>query len=168
MTIVIDANVGIAVLNSRDAFHRSALRAVLHHDDVRMLNLTRSEALMRPTQMGLFREAAAEFDRLGLRTVVLDDAVADRARQLRADHGGKGFPLVDAVVVALGMELGCTVVTCAATWPAIPDASVELLAADSARIVASEAAPPVREPGSWAGRLTYGDDVASSDDDARS
>jgi PIN domain nuclease of toxin-antitoxin system len=130
MTIVIDANVAIAVLNRNDAFHRTALRTVLGHDDVRMLNLTRAEAMIRPTQLGRHLEAAAEFDRLGLQSVVLDDATADRGRQLRSDHSGKGFPLIDAVVVALGMELACTVVTCDAKWPAIPEASIELLAAE--------------------------------------
>lgn len=130
MTIVVDANVAIAVLNGNDVFHRPALRAVLRSDDVRILNLTRAEALIRPTQLGLLDQAAAEFDRLGLRTEPLDDVVADRARQLRADHGRKGFPLIDAVVVALGLELSCPVVTCDAKWPSIPGSSIELLATD--------------------------------------
>lgn len=130
MTIVIDANVAIAALNSNDVFHRAALRSVLREDDVRVLNLTRAEALIRPTQLGRHREAVAEMNRLGLRSVVLDDAIADRARQLRADHGRKGFPLIDAVVVALSIELDCTVVTCDAKWPAIPGASINLLAAE--------------------------------------
>ena len=129
MAIVIDANVAIAVLNPNHPFHRTALRAVISDDDVRLLNLTRAEALIRPTQLGRHLEASAEFDRLGLQTVSLDDAVADRARELRAEHGGKGFPLIDAVVVALGMELACTVVTCDARWPEISGAGVELLAA---------------------------------------
>ena len=130
MTIVIDANVAIAALNPNDAFHRAALREVLRHDDVRMLNLTRAEALLRPTQLGYHTEAAAEMDRLGLRSVVLDDATADRARELSAEHGRKGFPLIDAMVVALGVELACAVVTCDAKWPAVPEATIELLVAD--------------------------------------
>lgn len=130
MTIVVDANVAIAVLNRNDPFHRTALRTVLRSNDVRILNLTRAEALIRPTQLGLLAEAAAEFVRLGIQSVVLDDATADRGRQLRADHGRKGFPLIDAVVVALGMELSCTVVTCDAKWPSIPGSSIELLVVD--------------------------------------
>ena len=95
-----------------------------------MLNLTRAEALIRPTQLGLHEQAAREFDRLGLRSVVLDDVVADRGRQLRADFGRSGFPLIDAVVVALGMELDCPVVTSDAKWPTIPDSSIEVLEPD--------------------------------------
>lgn len=130
MTLVIDANVAIAVLNPKDAFHRAALRTVLRDDDVRLLNLTRAEALIRPTQLGFHEPAAREFDRLGLRNVVLDDVVADRGRQLRADFVRSGFPLIDAVVVALGMELDCSVVTCDAKWPTIPGSSVEVLEPD--------------------------------------
>jgi hypothetical protein len=44
--------------------------------------------------------ADAELRRLGFVTEPLDNAVAERARQLRADHGNKSFPMVDAVVAA--------------------------------------------------------------------
>ena len=127
MSIVVDANVAIAVLNPSDPFHLVALRRVLAEEDVRILNLTRAEALIHPTRAGVLAEANRELDRIGVTTDVLDDGVADRARELRAVHGSKGFPLIDAAVVALGIERDCSIVTCDAKWPEIPSATVERL-----------------------------------------
>ncbi|MEE9416661.1 MAG: PIN domain-containing protein [Acidimicrobiales bacterium] len=127
MTIVVDANIAIAVLDPQHRFHRLALTRCFQVDGIAILNLTRAEALIHPTRVGKFVEASAELDRLGFRTEPLDNETADRARELRATHGNKNFPIVDALVVALGVERGWSVVTCDAKWPAIMEASIEVL-----------------------------------------
>ncbi|WP_020376876.1 type II toxin-antitoxin system VapC family toxin [Candidatus Microthrix parvicella] len=132
MTIVVDANVVIAVLNPNHLFHEAALERCLRDGQPLIQGITRAEALIHPTRSGQLDDADAELRRLGFTTEPLDHAVADRARQLRADHGNKNFPMVDAVVVAFGAERNLPVVTCDAKWPAIDDVEVEVLSADSA------------------------------------
>ncbi len=127
MTIVVDANIAIAVLDPSDRFHTAALERCLGSDAVAILNITRAEALIHPTQHGKFAEADAALDLLGFRTEVLADEVADRARVLRATYGNRSFPMVDAVVVALGIERGWTVVTTDAKWPPMHEVDVEVL-----------------------------------------
>ena len=73
---------------------------------------------------------SAELDRIGFRTVGLADAVADRARRLRAEYGNRSFPMVDAVVVAHGIVHDVTIVTCDAKWPVIEEAPIEVLASN--------------------------------------
>lgn len=128
MRLVADANVAIAALDPAHRFHRVVIRRCLEADGVLILNLTRAEALIHPTRVGKFEAADRELGRLGFETVPLDSEVADRSRVLRATYVNKNFPLVDAVVVALGVELGSTVVTCDAKWPAISEAEIEVLA----------------------------------------
>jgi predicted nucleic acid-binding protein len=127
VTIVVDTNVAIAVLDPSDKFHRLALRRCLEQDSVAILNITRAEAIIHPTRIGKFGEADTELNRLGFGTEALDNETADRARQLRARDGNKNFPMVDAVVVALGVERGWSVVTCDAKWPAVTESAVETL-----------------------------------------
>lgn len=127
MRIVVDANVAIAVLDSADPFHRVALHRCLQADSVAILNTTRAEALIHPTRAGKFDAADALLDDLGFTTTVLSDSVADRTRQLLATYRNKHFPIVDAAVVALGIELGLTVVTSDDKWPEIPEATIEVL-----------------------------------------
>ena len=97
MTIVVDANVVIAVLNPNHLFHEAALERCLRDGQPLIQGITRAEALIHPTRSGQLDDADAELRRLGFTTEPLDNAVADRARQLRADHGNKNFPMVDAV-----------------------------------------------------------------------
>ncbi len=130
MTIIVDANIVIAVLDPEHPFHRAALRRCLAEDRVLVLNITRAEALIHPTRFGRSDAVDAELDRLGFETCVLDNDVADRARQLRATYGNKNLPMVDAAVVALGVELGCPVVTADAKWPEIPEAGIETISLD--------------------------------------
>ena len=130
MTIIVDANVAIAVLDPHHPFHRSAVRRCLASDDVAILNLTRAEALIHPSRSAKLVEASAALDRLGFRTVLLTDEVADCARQLRADYGNPSFPLVDVVVVAFGVVNSVPVVTCDQKWPEISGVDVELLTAE--------------------------------------
>ena len=128
MTIVVDANVVIAVLNPHHLLHEAALERCLRDGELLILGITRAEALIHPTRSEQLDNADAELRRLGFATEPLDNAVADRARQLRADHGNKNFPMVDAVVAALGAERRLTVITCDAKWPAMDEVNVETLA----------------------------------------
>lgn len=127
--IVVDANIAIAALNPVDAFHQAALRRCLQAERVAILNITRAEALIHPTRTGRGTQAAAALERLGFKTEILDNATADRACALRAEYGGRNFPMVDVVVVALGVERGWTVVTADSRWPRIAGADVEVLTA---------------------------------------
>ena len=130
MTIVVDANVAIAALDSDHPFHRSAIRRCLLADDVVILNLTRAEALIHPRRQQKLDEANDLLDQLVSRTEPVTNDVADRARALRAECGNRGFPLIDAVVVAFGVVHGCTIVTCDRKWPAVAEADVEILTPD--------------------------------------
>ncbi|WP_419924097.1 PIN domain-containing protein [Candidatus Poriferisocius sp.] len=127
MTIVVDANIAIAVLDSRHQFHQPAVRRCIEADGVAILNITRAEALIYPSRLGKLEEATAVLDQLGINIEVLDNGVADRARELRAEYGNRNFPMVDAVVVALGIERSWTVVTYDTKWPEIDDAEIEIL-----------------------------------------
>ncbi len=128
MTIVVDANIAIAVLDPQHSFHRVAVRRCLESEGVAILNITHAEALIYPSQQGKLDEATAVLDQLGFEVEVLDNAVADRARELRAVYGNRNFPMVDAAVVALGLERSCAVVTCDTKWPDIDEADIQVLA----------------------------------------
>ena len=127
MTIVVDANVAVAVLNPADPFHSAAVRACVEAGEVEILNITQAEALIHPTRSGKFFAAHRELERLGFQVQALTDDVARRACELRAEYGNRHFPMVDAVVVALGIGRGFTVVTCDAKWPAIAETSIAVL-----------------------------------------
>lgn len=126
--IVVDANVAIAVLNADDQFHRPALERCVRSSDVAILNLTRAEALIHPTQAGVADQAAAALNALGLTVFPVSDDVADQARVLSARYGNRNFPIVDAIVVAFGIVDGRTVVTADAKWPKVVEATIEVLA----------------------------------------
>jgi hypothetical protein len=60
-------------------------------------------------------------------TYELDNATADRARQLRAIYGNRHFPMVDAVVVAFGIERDWPTITSDEKWPTIASATIHTL-----------------------------------------
>ncbi|MCY3578731.1 MAG: PIN domain-containing protein [bacterium] len=127
MTIVVDANIAIAILDPQHQFHRAAVQRCLEADGVAILNITHAEALIYPSRMEKLEEATAVLDQLGFSLETLDNGVADRARDLRAEYGNRNFPMVDAAVVALGIERSWTVVTCDTKWPKITEADIEIL-----------------------------------------
>ena len=129
MTIVVDANIAIAVLDPQHQFHHAAVRRCLESEEVAILNITHAEALIYPSRQGKLEEATAVLDQLGFEVEVLDNAVANQARELRAVYGNRNFPMVDAAVVALGIERGLTVVTCDTKWPYIAETDIEILSA---------------------------------------
>ena len=124
---VVDANIAIAILDPQHQFHRAAIQRCLEADGVAILNITRAEALIYPSRMEQLEGAQAVLNRLGFNIEVLDNGVADRARDLRANYGNRNFPMVDAAVVALGIERNWTVVTCDTKWPEIEEAEIEIL-----------------------------------------
>ena len=128
MTVVVAANVAIAVLASRHPFHRAAIRRCLTADGVAILNMTRAEALIHPSRLQQLDEANEVLDQLGFRTEPVTNDVADQARALRAAYGNRSFPMVDAVVVAAGVVYEYTIVTCDQEWPEISEADIEVLA----------------------------------------
>lgn len=130
MTIVVDANVAIAVLDPADVFHQAAIRRCVEEGDVAILNLTHAEALIHPTRLGRFDDAADELARLGFVILPIGNEVANRARLLRAEYGNRNFPMVDAIVVGLGVENDWPVVTCDAKWPPMKGIAIEVLAPD--------------------------------------
>jgi predicted nucleic acid-binding protein len=127
MTVVVDANIAIAILDPQHQFHRAAIQRCLESVDVAILNITKAEALVYPSRLGTLEEANAVLNQLGFEVEVLDNAVADRARELRAVYGNRNFPMVDAAVVALGIERNCTVVTYDTKWPEIAEADIQIL-----------------------------------------
>ena len=129
MTIVVDANVAVAVLNPSDPFHSAAVHACVKAGEVEILNITQAEALIHPARAGKFFEAHRELERLGFLVRELTDDVARRACELRAEYGSRNFPMIDAVVVALGVRRGLTVVTCDAKWPTMTEIAIDLLTA---------------------------------------
>lgn len=127
MTIVVDANIAIAILDSQHQFHLGAVRRCLESERIAILNITHAEALVYPSRLGKLDEATAVLDQLGFEVEVLDNAVADRARDLRAVYGNRNFPMVDAAVVALGIERSWPVVTCDTKWPEVDEADIQIL-----------------------------------------
>lgn len=128
MTVAVDANIAIAALNPQDLFHRVALRACIQADRVLILNITRAEALIYPTRANKFAEADELLDDLGFETVALTNEIADHMRLLRSSYDNKHFPLVDAAVVALGIERNLRVLTLDGKWPKINEVDIEVLA----------------------------------------
>jgi len=125
--IVVEANVAIAVLNPQDVFHVQALERCVRARDVAILNLTRAEALIHPTNAGVGEQAAAALDALGFKTYPVDNDTADRARLLRVRYGNRNFPMIDAIVVAFGLLHDRVILTADAKWPTVADAKIELL-----------------------------------------
>ena len=128
--IVVDANVAIAVLNSNDPFHRSALERCVRAREVSILNLTRAEALIHPTKAGVVEQAATALEALDFVTYPVSDDVADQARLLRAAYGNRNFPMIDAIVVAFGLVHDMTIVTADAKWPEFEEVNLEVLRPD--------------------------------------
>ena len=95
-------------------------------DDVAILNITHAEALIYPSRLGKLGQTKAVLDQLGFYIEELNNGTADRTRDLQAGYGNRNFPMVDAVVVALGIERSWTVTTYNTKWPEIPEAEIEI------------------------------------------
>ena len=123
---VLDAGVVIAILDGSDAHHDAATAAVAaamdHGDDLVLPASAYAEVLVAPHRRG--PEAVATVDSFvdALPAVVepATRAIAARAAQLRAAHGG-ALRLPDALVLATALTLGADrVITTDARWPGVP------------------------------------------------
>jgi len=110
-SIVLDASVVIAVLDPRDAHHDEALRLLDDRagDRWAMSTVTLAEVLVHPMRLGREAEAEDRVERLGIRFVDADRAVAKGAARLRAEHPGLRTP--DAFVLATAQETAAEPVT---------------------------------------------------------
>lgn len=124
--LCVDANVLIGAVAADDLFHAAATALLAGGDSV-ALNITLAEALVRPHRDGKVAAARAVLDTLQVEIVPVTDEVADRASRLRASYGNRNFPMVDALVVAYGIEHAMEIVTADQKWPVIPEAAIRVL-----------------------------------------
>lgn len=120
---VIDAGVLIAFLDSTDAHHAAARRALAdaseRGDVVTFPASAYAESLVGPARQGDAALALirAFVQRLPIRVVPLDTAIAEAAARLRARHGQR-MRLPDALVVATAIALDADLlVTTDRGWP---------------------------------------------------
>lgn len=128
--ICVDANVLIAALDPNDLFHSSVSAALVDHDAIVALNVTWAEVLVHPHRVGQADTAYELLRDYGVIEHEVTNAIARTASALRAVHGNRDFPMLDALVVAAGIELSAEVVTTDAKWPSIDDCDVRLLTRD--------------------------------------
>jgi predicted nucleic acid-binding protein len=123
---ILDAGVVIAVLDSNDAHHVAARRALTdarsRGEELAVPASAYAELLVGPFRQGA--EAAAKVDEflaaLPARVEPATREIAATAARLRAQHGTK-LRLPDALVVATAVELGATLLlTTDAAWPPLP------------------------------------------------
>ncbi len=100
-SIVLDASVVIAVL-PRDAHHDEALRLLGDRagDRWAMSTVTLAEVLVHPMRLGREADAEDRIERLGIRLVDADRAVAKGAARLRAAHPSLRTPDAFALATA--------------------------------------------------------------------
>lgn len=127
--ICVDANILIAALSSSDAFHDAAAAALIDHDGAIALNVTWAEALVHPHRLGKADEAREVLTEFGVRTHDVTDDIAVAATALRATHGNRNFPMLDALVVAAGSVLDLPILTTDSKWPDVDGVDIRLLTA---------------------------------------
>lgn len=125
--ICVDANIVIALLSSADEWNDVAMSEFVRSDGFKVLTVTRAEAMVRTYRTGQVEVANQLLTEYEIETIDVSIDIADRAAALRAVHGNRHFPIVDALVVALGIETGLEVLTTDDKWPAIPDAKIRVL-----------------------------------------
>lgn len=98
--VALDASVAIGLLESTDAHHERALRALRECDGapLSMAASAYSETLVRPLAKGHAAPVEAFVERLRVEIVPLDRGIARRAAELRSEHGRLRLP--DALVLA--------------------------------------------------------------------
>lgn len=130
---VLDAGVIIGVLDARDSYHTSALRAVAEAvergDDLVVPASAYAESLVSPFRRGEKEVATVDalVDELPARIQPITREAARAAARIRARHGAS-VRLPDALVLATAVVLRADrVVTSDAGWPDV-GVRVELLA----------------------------------------
>ena len=106
-TLILDASVLIGLLDSLDAHHESAVRAVELADQARRKLLTPasaySEALVAFARADRLADAREAIGAMGITVAPMSGAIAERAAVLRAKAGRLRLP--DAIVLATALEL---------------------------------------------------------------
>lgn len=106
-SLILDASVVIALLDSADVHHVRAVDEVSAADE-RGLELVvpasaYSETLVAFAREGRVRDAREAIASMGISVVLLDAATAERAAELRAAHERLRLP--DAMVIATAQQL---------------------------------------------------------------
>ncbi len=136
VTLFVDANIAIALLNVDDAHHQLALSRLAAEPRPRILSLTWGEAMVRPQAAGsAAAEVAARLLDRSFERVDVDQEIVETATRLRARARQKGLassrlPMLDAVVVAAAIEHADRVLTSDRNWPVTElrlNAQVEVL-----------------------------------------
>jgi predicted nucleic acid-binding protein len=105
--LILDASLLIGLLDSLDAHHESAVRAVELADRAKRKLLTPasaySEALVAFARADRLAEAREAIAAMGITVTPMSGAIAERAAVLRAKPGKLRLP--DAIVLATALEL---------------------------------------------------------------
>lgn len=110
---VLDASALLALLGNEPGADRVARR--LSDCVISAVNL--AEVFSKTVQYSQSLDAvAAQIRRLQIPTVGFDESLALRAGQLHASARGGGLSLADCACLALGAEIGATVVTADRKW----------------------------------------------------
>jgi predicted nucleic acid-binding protein len=125
--ICVDVNILIAAMDPHDLFHAAASAELVSHSDVVALNVTWAEALVHPHRIGRADEASELLVAYGVNTIEVTDPIAFTAARLRGTHGNRNFPMLDALVVAVGIEHNVRILTTDTKWPTIADADIHVL-----------------------------------------
>jgi predicted nucleic acid-binding protein len=119
--IVLDASVVIAQLDRSDLLHASAKRALLElaDDDLLLPASAYAEVLVEPARRRQLSLARAQIAELELAIVPIENAIAERAAEIRAERDALRLP--DALVLACGDVLDAdAVVTGDRRWQSFP------------------------------------------------
>ncbi len=120
--VVLDSSVLLGLLDPDDVHHTAAAQAVRDRR-TRGHTFVVSAVVLAEVLVGAARRGAAERQRRREQIVwtfgsirVVDEAVADRAAQLRAEHPSLRLP--DALVLAVGaVDEAAEILTCDQRWP---------------------------------------------------
>ncbi len=111
--IALDADVVIGFLDPSDAQHRRAVETVEVHlargEDVLIAATVYAEVIVRPLRQGTDATVDEFLAAVGARVVAIDRALARRAAELRARHGGLRLP--DALSLATALAAGAELLT---------------------------------------------------------
>jgi predicted nucleic acid-binding protein len=119
--IVLDSSVVIAQLDRSDASHASAKRALseLEDDELLLPSSAYAEVLVGPARRHRLAEARSQIATLKLAIMPIDEGVAERAAEIRAQR--EAIRLPDALVLACGDVVDAdAVVTADRRWQSFP------------------------------------------------
>jgi predicted nucleic acid-binding protein len=111
--LILDASVVIGLLDAVDAHHDQAVRDVDEADSAETKLLTPasaySEALVAFARAGRTADARDAIAAMGITVVPMNQAIAERAAEIRARHGRLRLP--DAIILATAREIRADLLT---------------------------------------------------------